>query len=79
MAAQPDLAPDGRVGIVGISFAGGLSIVAAGRPSIRDKVAFVVSFGGHGDLPRAQVPGDRRSRAGRRASSRIRRTTTASP
>jgi hypothetical protein len=52
MAAQPQLAPDGRVGMIGISFAGGLSIVAAGRPSIRDKVAYVVSFGGHGDLGR---------------------------
>jgi hypothetical protein len=52
MAAQPALAPDGRVGIIGISFAGGLSIVAAGRPAIRDKVAYVVSFGGHGDLGR---------------------------
>lgn len=52
MAAQPALAPDGQVGIVGISFAGGLSLVAAGRESIRDKIAFVVSFGGHGDLSR---------------------------
>ena len=52
MATQPDAAPDGRVGMVGISFAGGLSIVAAGRPSIRDTVAYVVSFGGHGDLGR---------------------------
>lgn len=52
MAAQPDLAPDGRVGVIGISFAGGLAIVAAGRERIRDKVAFVVSFGGHGDLQR---------------------------
>ncbi|MBF8301387.1 MAG: hypothetical protein HW394_1757, partial [Acidobacteria bacterium] len=52
IAARPDLAPDGRVGMVGISFAGGLSIVAAGRPAIRDKVAYVVSFGGHGDLGR---------------------------
>jgi dienelactone hydrolase len=52
IASQPDLAPGGRVGMVGISFAGGLSIVAAGRPSIRDKVAYVVSFGGHGDLAR---------------------------
>src|SRR5262245_40173864 len=52
MSRQSNLAPDGRVGIVGISFAGGLSISAAGRPSIRDKVAFVLSFGGHGDLPR---------------------------
>ena len=32
--------------------AGGLSIVAAGRPTLRDRVAFVLSFGGHGDLPR---------------------------
>ena len=52
MTQQTDLAPDGRIGIVGISFAGGLSMVAAGRPSIRDKVAYVLSFGGHADLPR---------------------------
>ena len=52
MAGQPELARDGKVGIIGISFAGGLSIVAAGRDSIRDHVAFVVSFGGHGDLKR---------------------------
>jgi dienelactone hydrolase len=52
MTGRPDLAPDGRVGIVGVSFAGGLSIAASSRPSIRDKVAFIVSFGGHGDLRR---------------------------
>jgi dienelactone hydrolase len=52
MIAQPHLAPDGRVGVVGISFSGGLAIVAAGRESVRDHLAFVVSFGGHGDLPR---------------------------
>ena len=52
MTQQPELAPDGRIGIIGISFAGGLSIVAAGRPSIRDKLAYVLSFGGHADLPR---------------------------
>jgi acetyl esterase/lipase len=52
MASQPELAPDGRIGMVGISFAGGLSLVAAGRESIRDQVAFVLSFGGHGDLQR---------------------------
>ena len=45
-------APDRRIGMMGISFAGGLSIVAAARDSIRDRVAFVMSFGGHGDLPR---------------------------
>ncbi len=52
MSKRPDLAPDGHVGIVGISFSGGLSISAASRPAIRDKVAFVLSFGGHGDLGR---------------------------
>jgi hypothetical protein len=51
-AGQPRLAPDGKVGLLGISFSGGLSIVAAGRSSIRDRVAFVMSFGGHGDLAR---------------------------
>lgn len=50
---QPQFRTDGKVGIVGISFSGGLSIVAAGRESIRDRVAFVMSFGGHGDLSRA--------------------------
>lgn len=49
---QPELAPDGLVGLVGISFAGGLSVVAAGREGIRDRVAYVMSFGGHGDLAR---------------------------
>ena len=50
---QPQFRTDGKVGLVGISFSGGLSIVAAGRESIRDRVAFVMSFGGHGDLSRA--------------------------
>lgn len=52
LAGQAALAPDGRVGMLGISFSGGLSIVAAGRPALRDRVAFVMSFGGHGDLLR---------------------------
>lgn len=50
---QPQFRSDGKIGVVGISFTGGLSIVAAGRESIRDRVAFVMSFGGHGDLSRA--------------------------
>jgi len=52
LSAQHDLAPDGRIGMMGISFAGGLSIIAASRSPLRDRVAFVMSFGGHGDLPR---------------------------
>jgi len=39
-----------RVGLMGISFAGGLAIVAASR--MGDRVAWIVSLGGHGDLPR---------------------------
>ncbi len=52
LAGRPEFAPDGHVGMLGISFSGGLSIVAAGRPGLRDRVRFVMSFGGHGDLPR---------------------------
>jgi len=52
LAQKQEWAPDGRVGLMGISFAGGLSIVAAGRPLLRDHTAFAMAFGGHGDLPR---------------------------
>jgi dienelactone hydrolase len=52
VSSQPAFAPDGRIGIFGVSFAGGLSISAAGRPRVRDHVAYVLSFGGHGDLVR---------------------------
>jgi dienelactone hydrolase len=55
MAADRTLAPSGRLGLVGVSFAGGLSLVAAGRPSLRDKVQLVVSLGGHADLPRTMT------------------------
>jgi dienelactone hydrolase len=52
VASQADLAPDGRVGLMGISFSGGLSIVAAARASLAPHVAYVFSLGGHDDLPR---------------------------
>src|SRR3954466_5538754 len=52
LSAQRELAGDFHVGMMGISFAGGLSIVAASRDSLRNRVAFVSSFGGHGALPR---------------------------
>jgi dienelactone hydrolase len=52
LANQREFAPDGKVGLAGISFAGGLSISAASRDTIREKVAYVLSFGGHADLPR---------------------------
>jgi dienelactone hydrolase len=52
LTAQRELAPEGRVGLIGISFAGGLAVVAAGRESLRGKVTHALSLGGHGDLPR---------------------------
>lgn len=52
LAGQPAMAPTGRIGLIGISFGGGLTLVAAGRPSLADRLDMVVSFGGHGDLPR---------------------------
>jgi dienelactone hydrolase len=52
LSSTSGFAPDGRIGLMGISFAGGLSIVAAARASVSPHTAFVMSFGGHGDLPR---------------------------
>lgn len=46
------LAPNGRVGVVGVSFAGGLALVAAGRPSVRGRITALFALGAHADLPR---------------------------
>jgi acetyl esterase/lipase len=43
-------ARDRLVGLMGISFGGGLSVVAASR--MAGRAGWVLSFGGHGDLPR---------------------------
>jgi dienelactone hydrolase len=51
-AGRKDLSGESLVGMIGVSFSGGLSIVAAGRDPLRDRVAYVLSFGGHGNLPR---------------------------
>jgi dienelactone hydrolase len=52
LSSEPGLSPDGRVGLMGISFSGGLAVVAAGRKSMADHTAFTAAFGGHDDLPR---------------------------
>ena len=52
LATESGLAADQHVGLMGISFSGGLSIVAAGRPTLKDRAKYVFSFGGHADLPR---------------------------
>ena len=41
-----------RVGLIGFSFAGGLSLVAAAEPDLGRKLQFVTSVGGHHDLAR---------------------------
>ena len=52
LASDATLAPDHTMALMGISFSGGLSIVAAGRPSLANRVAYVFSLGGHDDLAR---------------------------
>lgn len=49
---EPGIGRGGTIGLVGVSFAGGLALVAAGRPALRDRLSMVVSFGGYGDLAR---------------------------
>lgn len=51
-SSRDALAADGRTGMIGISFGGGLTVVAAGRATLTDRIRFVLSLGGHGDLPR---------------------------
>lgn len=52
LALESGFAPDGRIGLMGVSFSGGLAIVAAGRPALRERLRYVFSFGGHDDLRR---------------------------
>lgn len=51
-ATESGLAPTGRIGLMGISFSGGLAVVAAGRSPLRTHLSYVFSFGGHDDLRR---------------------------
>jgi pimeloyl-ACP methyl ester carboxylesterase len=41
-----------KVGLLGLSFAGGLSLLAANRNEFRDSVGFVVAIGSHDDMGR---------------------------
>jgi dienelactone hydrolase len=40
------------VGVIGLSFAGGLSLMAAARPEYKDKIGFVMAVGAHDDMSR---------------------------
>jgi hypothetical protein len=48
LATQADV-DTARVGLVGLSASGGLGIVAAGQPDLRDRIRFVNSFGSYYD------------------------------
>jgi dienelactone hydrolase len=52
LALESGFAPDSRIGLMGVSFSGGLAVVAAGRPSLQGRLRYVFSFGGHDDLRR---------------------------
>jgi len=52
LALESGLAPDHTIGLMGISFSGGLSIVASARAPLAEHVAYVFALGGHDDLPR---------------------------
>jgi dienelactone hydrolase len=43
---------DRTVGVIGLSFAGGLSLLAANRAEFRDRIGFVVAIGAHDDMGR---------------------------
>jgi dienelactone hydrolase len=52
LARREDLVRAGGVGLVGVSFAGGLSLRVAEERSLDGDLAFVASIGGHHDLAR---------------------------
>ena len=52
LSEQRALVAEPRVGVLGFSFAGGLSLVAAADPGLQRRLAYVVSVGGHHDLER---------------------------
>lgn len=52
LSQRHDVVTQSRVGVLGFSFAGGLSLVAAERAELSQHLAFVASVGGHHDLAR---------------------------
>jgi hypothetical protein len=50
VTARSDLAPTGRAGLFGISYAGGIAVLAALDPARASRVAFVASAAGFADL-----------------------------
>jgi pimeloyl-ACP methyl ester carboxylesterase len=52
LSSQRELVSSPRVGLLGFSFAGGLSLIAAAEPELEGRLAHVTSVGGHHDLSR---------------------------
>jgi len=52
LSTRKDLLVEAKVGVIGLSFAGGLALVAASEPELDGKLLFVTSVGGHHDLAR---------------------------
>jgi pimeloyl-ACP methyl ester carboxylesterase len=50
MSFQPELAPQGRIGIAGFSYGAGPVLLAALQPDIQQQVRFVLTMGGYHDL-----------------------------
>ncbi len=50
--ASADPRSAGRTGLIGMSFAGGLSLIAASDPTVGKRLSYVTSVGGHHDLGR---------------------------
>jgi hypothetical protein len=55
LAAQPDMAPGGRAGMVAFSYASGPVLLAALEPQIREQVSFVLAVGGYYDLEQVLI------------------------
>jgi pimeloyl-ACP methyl ester carboxylesterase len=53
VTARPDVAPRGRAGLVGVSYAGGIALLAALDTIRAGRVPFVASIGAHADLDTA--------------------------
>lgn len=52
LGKREDVVSSPQVGLLGFSFAGGLSLVAASQPELDGRLAYVTSVGGHHDLSR---------------------------
>jgi acetyl esterase/lipase len=50
LAARPDLAPQGRAGMISFSYASGPAVLAALRPATAGKVRFMLTVGGYYNL-----------------------------